>query len=102
MQNAQGLNVEAVSSPGIDTPPAFDRLRSALHDAAGRDRITNSRTRDTVDQLRARADFFRDALHVYAGTGLGYWYAELSTRLSQLADEIEADASANGIIGGEA
>lgn len=102
MQNAQGLNVEAVSSPGIDTPPAFDRLRSALHDAAGRDRITNSRTRDTIDQLRTRADFFRDALHVYAGTGLGDWYAELSTRLHRLADEIETDAHASGILGGAA
>lgn len=95
-------HVEAFATDGIDTPPAFDRLRGELHAAAGRDRITNSRTRDTVAQLRTRADFFRDALHVYAGTGLGYWYAELSTRLSQLADEIEADATANGIIGGGA
>ncbi|MDO0946646.1 hypothetical protein [Chromohalobacter israelensis] len=93
-------HVETVATDGIDPPAAFDRLRSELHAAAGCDRITNSRTRDTVEQLRARADFFRDALNVYAGTGLGYWYAELSTRLSQFADEIEADASANGIIGG--
>ncbi|MCK2046988.1 hypothetical protein [Chromohalobacter moromii] len=95
-------HVEAVATDGIDPPAAFDRLRSELHAAAGCDRITNSRTRDTVTQLRTRADFFRDALHVYAGTGLGDWYAELSTRLHRLADEIETDAHASGILGGAA
>lgn len=77
-------------------------LRASLHDAAGPDRIAASRTRDSIEQLRARADFFRVALELYAGQPLGYWYAELATRLEQAASEIEADATANGIIGGGA
>ncbi len=91
-------NVEAFATPGITPPAAFDRLRRDLHTAAGRNRITASRTMDTVSQLRTRADYFKGAMEVYAGTDLGYWYAELATRLNQLATEIEADAKANGVL----
>lgn len=91
-------HVDAFSTPGITPPPAFHRLRRDLHNAAGPDRIACSRTKDTITQLRHRAAFFREAVEVYAGTGLGYWYAELATRLLQEADEIETTAKANGII----
>lgn len=96
MQPSQ--SIESFSTPGITPPAAFHRLRRALHDTAGPDRITASRTADTVSQLRTRADFFRDAMEVYAGTGLGAWYAELATRLNRLAGEIEADAKAEGVL----
>ena len=77
-------------------------LRAELHAAAGPDGIAAHRTADTLATLRERADWFRVALELYAGTGLGYWYAELATRHDQLADEIAASAEQQGIFGGAA
>ncbi len=94
--------IDAISTPGIEPPEAFHRLRRDLHDAAGPERIATSRTRDTVSQLRCRADFLRDALALHAGTGLGDWYAQLATRLDRTAREIERDAQFAGIIRGDA
>lgn len=77
-------------------------LRRELHAAAGPDRIAASRTRDSIEQLRARADFFRVALELYAGQPLGYWYAELATRHDRLADDLAELADVEGIFGGAA
>ena len=90
--------LDTFSTPGIEPPAAFHRLRRDLHDAAGTDRLAASRTRDTVSQLRTRADFFRDAMRVHAGTGLGDWYATLALRLDNLATVIEDDAKVEGVL----
>jgi len=94
--------IDAISTAHAPANHAFDRLRGELHAAAGPDRIAAGRTRDTIEQLRTRADYFRLALELYAGQPLGDWYATLSARHEALAVEIEAEAERVGIIGGEA
>ncbi len=95
-------SLDAISTPGINPPAAFDRLRAGLHDAADPARIAEHRTLSTIAELRERADWFRDTLEAFKGMGLGYWYGELAQRHDELADEIASTATANGIIGGGA
>lgn len=77
-------------------------LRAELHRAADPDRIAERRTTTALSDLRDRADWFRDAMEVYAGQPLGYWYCELATRFDRLANQIERRAEAEGIVGGVA
>lgn len=101
MQTQPSQSIETFATPGITPPAAFNRLRRALHDTAGPERIAEHRTRDTINQLRDMAKHLGDAIQLYAGSGLGYWYAELSGRLLRQANEIEAKAEASSLIGGE-
>jgi hypothetical protein len=90
--------IDAIFSTAARPPDAFNRLRRELHAVTGADRIAASRTRDTITQLRHRADFFLDAVAIHAGTGLGDWYAELANRLTDEADQIEAAAAVEGVL----
>lgn len=95
------LNLSA-SRPATRGDSRVSGLRAQLHAAAGPDGIAAHRTLNALAELRERADWFRIALELYAGQPLGYWYAELATRFDQMADEIEANAEANGILDGVA
>lgn len=95
-------NLDAVSTPGIRPPAAFDRLRGELHTAAGADGVAANRTYQTLAELRERADWFRATMEVYLAQPLGHWYATLAARYDAMANEIEAEAKRCGIIGGEA
>ncbi|NIC03984.1 hypothetical protein [Billgrantia bachuensis] len=90
-------HVEAFATPGITPPAAFDRLRADLHDAAGPDRLAELRTVRAVHGLRDRAAEFVEQMNHIRGAEYRAWYAEVAARLGQFADELEADAKANGI-----
>lgn len=90
--------LDAFSTPAAHPPAAFHRLRRELHAAAGADRVAISRARDTVSTLRTRADFFRDAMLVHAGTGLGVWYSTVAIRLEHTAELIEREAVNQGVL----
>lgn len=55
-------------------------------------RIAVSRALDRIDHLRDSAEFLRGRLEIYAGTGLGDWYAEMARRLEQAANDVEIHA----------
>lgn len=90
--------VDAVATPGITPPAAFRDLRRSLHAAAGAGRIAERRTHETIRELRSRANHLLEAMEVHQGTGLGYWYAELATRLMREADAIERLARKRGVL----
>ncbi|MDI5984908.1 hypothetical protein QLQ85_08900 [Halomonas sp. M4R5S39] len=96
--------IDAVSTAGITPPAAFHRLRADLHAAAGADRIAAQRAYREAAEMRRRADFFRDAMELHAGTGLGDWYAKLSARFDNLETELLAEGceieDGYGILGG--